>query len=77
MALRFSFEHGKPPFPTFGFHDIRNWGWVLTDACIDARLAQASAYIVKKTELITMMLNARDAIRARLTAPRGLGGTQL
>lgn len=62
LAARFSFEHGRPP--AFGFHDIRNWGWVLSDEAIDARLAAASAYVVKKTELIAQMLKNRDAIRA-------------
>jgi len=77
LALRFSFEHGKPPFPTFGFHDIRNWGWVLTDEGIDARLDHASAFVVKKTELIELMLQARDAIRSRLKTSPGLRDTQL
>src|SRR5262245_61953076 len=64
VAARFSFEHGRPSFPTFGYHDLRNWGWVLSDEEIDARLDAASAYVVKKTELIPQMLKNRDAIRA-------------
>jgi hypothetical protein len=64
VAARFSFEHGRPSFPTFGYHDVRNWGWVLSDDEIDARLDAASAYVVKKTELIAQMLKNRDAIRA-------------
>jgi hypothetical protein len=64
LAAHFSFEHMRPgDHSTFGFHDIRNWGWVLSDEEIDARLAVASAYVVKKTQLIETMLKNRDAIR--------------
>ncbi len=62
-AAHFSFEHSHPKFPTFGFHDIRNWPWVLSDADIDERLDAASAYVVKKTDLIQQMLMAQIGIR--------------
>jgi hypothetical protein len=73
LAYRFSIEHPNPDsfgfrgvkrVPTFGFHDIRNWGWVLSDAEIDARLDAASAFVVKKTDLIGHMLKLRDQYRA-------------
>jgi hypothetical protein len=70
LAARFSFEHGhppppcSPPGPSFGFHDVRNWGWVLSDEEIAARLDAASAYVVNKTQLIAQMLKNRDTIRA-------------
>jgi hypothetical protein len=73
VAMRFSFEH-PPADPrvtrakSFGFHDIRNWGWVLGDAEIDRRLDAASAFVVKKTQLIEHMLKNRDAIRTLGTA---------
>jgi hypothetical protein len=69
LAMRFSFEHPHHDrrirrVPSFGFHDVRNWGWALSDAEIDARLAAASAYVVKKTDLIAQMLTLRDHYRA-------------
>lgn len=70
LANRFSIEHPNLSdprvgrVPTFGFHDIRNWGWVLSDEAIDTRLTAASAYIVKKTDLIGQMLQLRDHHRA-------------
>lgn len=64
LAFRFSFEHGRPSdFPTFGYHDFRNWGWIFSDAQIDARLAAASAYILNKQELLDQMVTMRDHIR--------------
>jgi hypothetical protein len=64
LAEHFSFEHMRPgDHGTFGFHDIRNWGWILSDEQIDARLDMASAYVVKKTDLIAQMLHNRDVIR--------------
>jgi hypothetical protein len=70
LAYRFSIEHPSTDHrvrrvPTFGFHDIRNWGWVLSDEEIDTRLTAASAFVVKKTQLIEHMLRLRDQYRAR------------
>ena len=72
LAYRFSIEHPNPDprvkrVPTFGFHDIRNWGWLLSDEEIDTRLTAASAFVVKKTALVQQMLELRDHHRA-LTA---------
>jgi hypothetical protein len=75
LAYRFSIEHPNPDprvkrVPTFGFHDIRNWGWLLSDEEIDTRLTAASAFVVKKTDLVDQMLKLRDHHRLMARSPR-------
>ena len=63
IAMRFSFEYTKPAsHGTFGFHDMRNWPWVLDDAALDRRLAVADDYVRAKG-VIPRMLAKRAEIR--------------
>lgn len=65
IAMRFSFEYTKPAsHGTFGFHDMRNWPWVLDDAALDRRLAIADDYVRGKG-LIPRMLAKRAQIRGQ------------
>ena len=62
-AMRFSFEYTKPAsHATFGFHDMRNWPWVLDDAALNRRLAVADDYVRAKG-VIPPMLAKRVEIR--------------
>jgi hypothetical protein len=66
LALHFSFEHTPVlHVPCFGFHDMRNWPRFLTDEQIDDRLDAASAYVVKKTDIIQQMLLVRARVRGQ------------
>ena len=63
IAMRFSFEYTKLASQgTFGFHDMRNWPWVLDDAALDRRLAVADDYVRAKG-VIPRMLAKRAEIR--------------
>lgn len=49
LARRFSVEHGDlPPFRTFGFHDARNFGRLLTPEKYQQRVELASEYVKHK-----------------------------